>query len=444
MSYLRIVSPTECPVEAFVTLGISTSKGKSELIGQFGSGSKHAVNVCLRHGINPIVFCGTKRLLFHTEPEEVNGSVFSRVFVKIGKRNAQKLSIVAEYGELDWNSVAMALREFVSNAIDAAGGTTEGVSIKVCEKVNPQAGKTVIGIPLTPEVQKWYQALPVYFLHFSKDKGKQKSKIIKKIKPDPCYVYRKSVLVRTAKDTDHPSLFDYNFGDELYIDEARNLSESAMRDQVATTVASNEEALTEIFRHLGGQQSYWEFELPEWELTHGARDNQEAWQSAWRLAHGDKTVVSMGYSPLCDSAKERGFSVVCVNHGSWYNALKRAGIQGVFDVLDDVNAKGDKLIEPTEKDWEVFNTVWGWLESIDLTGGKAKPQFTLFEKIQTDGTFLRGYYLNNTVHVYLEDRANHQTYLEEMAHYVTGAVDLTRTFQEFAFKGWCKTAMQNN
>jgi len=443
MQYLRIVSPKECSVDAFITLGISTSRAHSNLIGEFGSGAKHAMLVCLRHGINPIVFCGTQRLVFHTEPEEEpsSGEIFHRVYVKIGKRNPERLSVVAEYGAKDWDNLGMALREFVSNAIDGAGGTTQGVSVKVCEKVNPQAGKTVVGIPLTPEVSEWYGKLPLYFMHFRKSmKDDMEKKVLRKKKPDRCFVYRKGVLVRTAQTSDDPSLFDYNLGDELKIDEARNLSDYQMRDEVARVVSTNDDCLVEIFRKLPGDQRYWEFALPEWDLSDHARHNQELWKGAWRLAHGN-AVVAMGYSPLCDSAKQRGHDVVIVPQGNWLKAIEAAGIPSLYSVLDDVNIKGDKMLEPTDEDKKVFDTVWAWLELVDLTRGKAKPNFTLYERVQTDDSQIFGYCLGKTIHIHLEHRANHQTYLEEIAHYVTNASDCTRSFQEYAFKAASKLAL---
>jgi hypothetical protein len=70
MLYLKIENKGEAPVEGYLLLGVSTTRESKDkrTIGQFGSGSKHAISLMLRHDINPTVFCGSLRLDFFAKP----------------------------------------------------------------------------------------------------------------------------------------------------------------------------------------------------------------------------------------------------------------------------------------------------------------------------------------------------------------------------------------
>jgi hypothetical protein len=72
--YLMIQNVGVAPVEGYTVLGVSTTRdcGKANAIGQFGSGGKHSVNLLLRNGLPPVVFCGGLRLEFYVVPEKVD------------------------------------------------------------------------------------------------------------------------------------------------------------------------------------------------------------------------------------------------------------------------------------------------------------------------------------------------------------------------------------
>ena len=132
-AYLKIENVGVCPPEGFTVFGISLADTSSNagVIGQFGSGNKHGVAVLLRNELSPVVFAGTLKLEFSTRPQVVSDAQatkeFSRVVVKYGgsdpitgaSRSAtEDLGFVLDYGRQDWDEVALALREFVSNSID--------------------------------------------------------------------------------------------------------------------------------------------------------------------------------------------------------------------------------------------------------------------------------------------------------------------------------------
>ena len=127
-AYLKIENIGVCPPEGFTVLGVSLAdtSDNQAVIGQFGSGNKHGVAVCLRNNVGPVVFCGTLRLDFFTKPQTVADSKaskdFARVCVKYGgtdpttgasRSSTEDLGFVMSYGEKDWSGIALALREFV-------------------------------------------------------------------------------------------------------------------------------------------------------------------------------------------------------------------------------------------------------------------------------------------------------------------------------------------
>src|SRR5436309_10843391 len=132
-AYLKIENIGVCPPEGFTVLGVSLADTSNHegVIGQFGSGNKHAVAVLLRHQLSPVVFAGNLRLEFSTRPQTVTDGLaskdFGRIVVKYGgtdpisgasRSSTEDLGFVLDYGKQDWQEVALALREFISNAID--------------------------------------------------------------------------------------------------------------------------------------------------------------------------------------------------------------------------------------------------------------------------------------------------------------------------------------
>jgi hypothetical protein len=76
-----------------------------------------------------------------------------------------------------------------------------------------------------------------------------------------------------------------------------------------------------------------------------------------------------------------------------------------------------------------------------MTEGKEKPPFRLFEEVMKAETEKLGYYHDGMVYVRSDMVDHHQTILEEFAHYVTGSTDLSRDFQDFAFRLATKLAL---
>ena len=178
-AYLKIENIGVCPPEGFTVLGVSLADTSTNegVIGTFGSGNKHGVAVLLRNGLPPVVFAGTLKLEIRTRPQTVADSQaskeFGRVVVKYGgtdpmtgasRSSTEDLGFVLEYGKQDWNEVALALREFVSNAIDRSireWGDWSGVKIEIVEEsqVRAKRNHTRVFVPMNAEVLEFYNNL---------------------------------------------------------------------------------------------------------------------------------------------------------------------------------------------------------------------------------------------------------------------------------------------
>lgn len=430
--YLMIENVNEAPLESFTVFGASTRRGESGSIGQFGSGAKFGTLVCMRFGLNPTIYSGRDRIEFFSEPMSMAGKNFSRVCYK-HKSKTERTSYTLEFGELDWDDCKMGLREYVSNAIDGANGNIKQVNIKTVDKPRAKSGYTRIFVPLTPEVQNFYSDLPNRFLHFGSVGNKRG--LLEKRQEGGAIVYLKGVMVRQVENS--KSLFDYNFGDELAIDESRNLSDYSVRYAAQRAIGSLQDVdkIEKIVDAISKQDKFWENDFGGLTVEYAARNNAKLWKDAFHKIHGDNAVIcSKEHLTFLKKLEGKGFKPVLITYDGWVQVLKGCGIQTVIDVLDDVNDDGFVIREATDETMKVAKRVWGWLESVDMTKGKPFPEVKEFISHMDGGATTGGYYKNGIVYIEKEWIGNNKVMLEEMAHYVTGSTDNSRDFQDFAFK----------
>src|SRR5690606_35030575 len=114
--FVLIENRGELPIQGFI-LGASTSRGEPDKIGQFGSGSLFAVLTLLRHGVKFYIYSGEDLVDFYVEDDILSNKVLQ--VVKYRYRGKEyNTGTCLEFGEIDWTTTDMALREFISNAID--------------------------------------------------------------------------------------------------------------------------------------------------------------------------------------------------------------------------------------------------------------------------------------------------------------------------------------
>lgn len=477
-AYLRIENIGVAPADAFTVLGVSMAdqSNNAGMIGQFGSGSKHSIALLLRNELQPIVFAGNLKLEFSTRPQVVSDSQatkrFERVVVKYGGTDAngvsrsatEDLGFVLDFGRLDWDDVAMGLREFVSNAIDRSirekgDWSTVVVDVVSESQVRAKAGYTRVFVPLTPEVLEFYNNLGKWFLHFSEPESLGKA-ILPKANRNlgerrAAVIYRRGVRVREFESSDTESLFDYNL-DNLTIDESRKASDWDVRHSAGKSLSNADaKTLAILFEKLLSiEKSYWEFGFDIYSLqpayfdsTEAIENRKKAWQTAFESIAGEESVLAT--KATANQLERKGYKPV-VAPENLISAASLYGVKTASTVLSADELSGREITKATVDAQAAVDYIWDLIEEIGLTNGKDKPEVRSFSSILDAGVMLNGYYRNGIVYINrdlaggdasllagskaLSDRLL-KVALEEVAHYATnGATDNSRDFQDFAFE----------
>jgi hypothetical protein len=462
------------PPEGFTVLGVSLADTSSHegVIGQFGSGNKHAVAVLLRHALPPVVFAGTLKLEFSTRPQTVADSQaskeFARVVVRYGgsdpstgssRSSTEDLGFVLDYGKQDWQEVALALREFGSNAIDRSireNGDWSGVKVEVVDEgqVRAKRDHTRVFVPLNDEVLGFYNNLGKWFLHFSEPEALNKAILPKKNRNlgerKAAVIYRRGVRVREFESSDTESLFDYNLND-LTIDESRKASDWDVKHHCGKALAGADKGILALLfdRLLNSDRPAWEFGFDTYSLQPSYRDSAEDelrkrqnWQEAFALVAGEDAVLT-GKGAV-DQLERKGYKPVQAPE-SLVLAAAQYGVQTPARVLSADELAGRAVTEPTPDALAAVDLVWELLEEAGLTNGKTKPPVQCFTSILDGGVMLNGYYREGVVYINadlagcgsvvagrgaLSDRLV-KVALEECVHFVSGSLDNSRDMQDF-------------
>ena len=473
-AFLKIENIGVCPPEGFTVLGVSLAdtSDKQGVIGQFGSGNKHGVAVCLRHDLAPVVFAGTLKMEVSTKPQTVTDGIaskeFGRVVVKFGgtdpitgasRSSTEDLGFVLDYGRHDWQEVALALREFVSNAIDRSireGGDWSGVKVEVVEEnqVRAKAGYTRVFVPLNEEVFRFYSNLGRWFLHFSEPEALGKSILPKRNRNlgdrKAAVIFRRGVRVREFESSDTESLFDYNLND-LTIDESRKASDWDVRHACGKALASaDKDILARLFdRLINSDKAAWEFGFDTYSLQPTHRDGSEDdlrkrknWQDAFLQVAGEDAVLTGKAS--VEQLKRKGYSPITAPE-TLLNAAEQWGVPSPGKVLSSDELSGREISDPTPDAQAAVDLVWALLVDVGLTNGKSKPPVKTFTSILDAGVKLNGYYRDGIVYIN-EDLGRTSSIaggadalsnrlvkvaLEECVHFTTGATDNSRDFQDY-------------
>lgn len=473
-AYLKIENVGICPQEGFTVLGVSLADTSTHegVIGTFGSGSKHAVAVCLRNQLAPIVFAGTLKMEFSTRPQIVEdgqaSKEFGRVVVKFGgtdpmtgasRSSTEDLGFVLDYGRHDWGEIDLALREFVSNAIDRSireKGDWSGVKIEIVDDAQVRAKRdhTRVFVPMNADVLAFYNNLGRWFLHFSEPASLSKAILPKNNRNlgdrKAAVIYRRGVRVREFESSDQESLFDYNLND-LTIDESRKASDWDVKHHCGKALANaDKNILAMLFdRLMHSDNGVWEFCFDTYSLQPTYRDSAEDelrkrknWQEAFALVAGEDAVLSG--DATADQLERKGYKPVKAPE-SLIHAAEQYGVQTPARVLSADDLSGRIVTDATPDAQAAVDVIWEWLDEVGLTQGKVKPPVRCFSSILDGGAMLNGFYRDGKVFINsdlagsgsvdagrnaLSDRLV-KVALEEVAHYVTGATDNSRDFQDY-------------
>jgi len=425
--YLSITSPNEVAPEAFTLLGATSKRQveKAGVIGMFGSGNKYATATLLRHDLQLCVVSGDTVLKFTKAPGVFRGVNHERVLL-----NGEALAWTTDYGVQDW-TVAMALREFVANAIDEC---TDGELpyLRFTTTLPESApGHTVVCVEANEEVEKFMDEIHKYFLHWLEPDHLDTP--LKVVELGPAQLYRRGVWI--GESTIGQTVFRYNVDFDLT--EARTLETSNVNEGAwrAWQQCEDPVLIQTLLRHLNQTDTDG---FAPWEdgvsFLNIGEAKKPLWQKAWVAEFGDRAVL----------ASDRDSNVRAASMG--YKVLELPTVNFMLRHYAQVPS-ANKLASPYEamKHHKVakvpmrvsrtFQHCWTWLEDHQLTRGRPKPGLFCFETEVVGAQALFGVCGENSIgiSVNVTGKMLWAVMLEEFAHYITKAGDETRDLQSFAF-----------
>lgn len=453
--YLQIRNKGIVDRRSLTIIGASGTRFSNQpgTIGQFGSGSKLSIALLLRNGINPIICAGNLRMRFHSKPEYIDGKQFDQVCVTYqgkdvdgtSKTSTEDLGFCLQWGEQDWDKLAMALREFVANAIDASieqGLDHSDIQLDVVDMPRCKAGYTTVYVPYTPEIEQVYRQLGTMFLHIGKPNMLNQKLIPKEDgNIEQTLIYKNGVLVNYIKER---SVYDYNLGNELKLDESRNASDWDVRHACAKAIKdASASELVPIIQSVVNGKDVWESTLDsyylfsEYDCEELKEKRSEQFQIAWKAVTGEKGVVVSNPS-ISSFVQGKGYQPIFVP-SSWAKTLGCYGVNTETKVLTQSEQEGKQTLPPSEAMIDSINKVWNLLETFELTNGKDKPGCSSFYSILDGGAQTWGYYVmgEDKIHLHKDLTTGpllNKVTLEEIVHYVTGADDNSRDIQDFLFR----------
>lgn len=410
--FLCVENAGVAPIEAWTMFGVSSARGKADKIGQFGSGAKHAISVCLRNGINPIVHVGDSKIVFDCIKKMMGETAYDQVVADInGER--RELSFAIQFGELDWDNMTMALREFYSNAIDQGG-----LNAFVTNSIEGVFGKTRVYIELNDVVERAYKDMPNVFLHLQ---DKQSETIIRKAELSPLKLYRKGVLVFTGS-AKQLSLNDYNLPD-IKLDESRNLHAWMVDSYVASAVSKDANTMETVLVNVIENKVSVETKVQP--LYYPAN----ALRTAFEKIYGKRKIC---LPEVLQYVKNKTDAIAVP--ADWFMRLKEIGIE-VAELNGSKHGaeRGYVNAKLTKPHISMAKKIWRKLEKIGMTKNKPMPPLEGFATMMENGSLVHGYYEDGKVYLNANSFST-ATIVEEFAHYITDANDCTRDFQDFAFE----------
>ncbi len=475
MLYIKIENPVNTPISSeFWTIWGTTTKREVKnndprIIGQFGSGGNHAVALCLRHGINPIIFNENQKLEFYTQPIELESITGTEIQHQVvvqhsGKDNKGKsvrkkevLNHTLSFGAIDWNDISFAMREFVSNAIDACylqGLSHSDVSVEIVSdsQIRAKAGTVRVFLPLTTEIQNFYSNIGSWFIHFSNPELLS-SKVFPRrnrnlVEKNKCaMIYRRGVLVCEVKH-EYESLFDYNV-DDIRMNESRSVDSWTASSEAAYTISlrSDEKVIAKVIGSFTTSSPFWEHTLPSSSLALFSipENKKDVWKQIWKTMLGENSVVANSITSIM--CKNKGYDPVIIPE-NFVKLVQSIGIQTDTDVLSTNEMDGKVVTDPTPDFVNGTQFVWDRLQELGLTQNRPMPNIKGFDMNQTDNTIVFGYWekdtvaYNNMMGKGLNEMLLH-TIIEELTHHITKANDGSRDFQNYLIKVIAQTLFKD-
>ena len=477
MRYLKIENPVKSvpSVELMRMLGASGSRGQDTKIGQFGSGFPYALALLARtfDGNGECLLTRTKICLgkdvytFELEHHAVKdgkGCESDQWEIRMRKQGGASwdLNISAMFGAIDWQDITLAVREFISNAIDGVddfgGNPSKDVVIDTSIPDEPRATRAKDGfirvyIPLTDEISNYIDDLHKYFKCLAPGYSPDRQ-VFLNVDGGPARVYRKGVLCGTFGES---SLFHYNINN-IQINESRLVDSYTARHYCANAIATCDNP-SFIAKYLLMKMSPPKAGLYENDLyiDYMKTDNMycsEAKKEEIKKNFGEAIKTAVGHRVVCDSpiaakiVTSKGKESIVVD-SSLGDVLKSYGATTAKDVLNDSELQGKIITEATDAARAMLDRIWDVLRTNNLTLDRPKPGIKCFH--QHSGEGMSGYYRPGDNNIYIRSdiadgitSSGMITVLHELNHHITQADDSTYDFVDFAHKVAVALMMANS
>jgi hypothetical protein len=377
------------------------------------------------YGDSPVFNLNGKRYEFESFPQKTEtGTIFHQVLLKEGRKKGVPMSIALEHGAIDWTKPEMALREWISNALDQ--GMTLRDSLSIVDRVDAVSDEVAVFVPLNGTCKKYWQEIDKHFLHLE---DKDKVLILEKPAISKCKIYRKGVFIR---ELDRPSVFDYNLN--VSIDESRNGSSDSMVDAVMDVVVYG--AYNGV--SLMGKDK----EIYTSAVLRAVRENQDCIEVR---DHTYRTMIygSLWNEPLRKLIGNTLFGKVRPNcppelievQPHWQQRIVQLvpELDGNRDVSDAL-LKGMVIVENDPKTVELFEGIVSLISLMGLTNGKDRPRLETFKTANGQDPPSLGFYKNGIVSMWRDCASSKAIILEELCHHYSGQKDMTRQFQDYLFR----------
>jgi hypothetical protein len=294
-------------------------------------------------------------------------------------------------------------------------------------------------IPATQEVIDYHSKLRDNFIGFRS--GYRSDITIFPNKEGNAKFYRRGVKVGEASKK---GLFNYNL-DTFSLKESRVVDtyEAKQKAAEALTFASKDRIVTYLrsFDEVN-TDAYWEHGFDHYDLSasyHSYGEKVEiaekVWEEAYSEVYGEGVLVDNAI--MAKIVTDKGHCPIQLSDNLTV-LFKKLGVKQAKDVLDQNEIAGKKILPPSQAMVKCLDQVWSTLDRLNMTEGKARPELKSYDQIEkAEGNSL-GYYRQGGDTVYIRADVGGamltEVMIEEVAHYITRASDLTREFQSFAFK----------
>jgi hypothetical protein len=373
--YLLIENYSEAPIESFTLLGASSARG-TDKIGQFGTGTKHGINLLLRQGIPFRVYSGKDKVEFDTQAIDFQGREQFKVTYSVNGRKTRDTGWTLDWGAMDWRHVNMALREFISNAIDSG----EVWDVSIVDECRAKAGWTRVFIKVNEDVQRFYNERAKWFLHFRNHNLVDRTILPKLDANTPARVYRRGVLVRQLGTQYPASRYDYNI--EIDLDDCRNSSDSQCVAAIGKAISA---ASAEVKADILQAGDVHETTIDDWYLTDQYGDNLEerkaSWKEAWNMIGGGVAV-----EPDCNRIKyleREGYQARTVKSSKVLRTLEAAGVKTATSALG-AGPHFELASSISFNVQEAFDTYCNFLEELQIIDGERPELAEFYEAVSCD------------------------------------------------------------